>query len=45
MGYDKKAVAGRLRFVLPERIGRVAIVENVPLEIISGVLKDMGARE
>jgi 3-dehydroquinate synthase len=30
MRRDKKAVGGRLRFVLPERIGRVELVDDVP---------------
>jgi 3-dehydroquinate synthase len=30
MRTDKKAVAGRMRFVLPLRIGAVALIEDVP---------------
>jgi 3-dehydroquinate synthase len=30
MHRDKKASAGRLRFILPDRIGRVALVEDIP---------------
>jgi 3-dehydroquinate synthase len=32
MGHDKKVAAGRVRFVLPEAIGRVAIRDDVPSE-------------
>lgn len=30
MQHDKKSVAGRLRFVLPDRLGHVELVEDVP---------------
>jgi 3-dehydroquinate synthase len=36
---DKKAVAGRLRFVLPTAIGRVKVVEDVPDELVREVLR------
>ena len=36
---DKKAVAGRLRFVLPTAIGQVKVVENVPDELVREVLR------
>jgi len=38
MRSDKKAVAGRLRFVLPRRMGEVAIVDDVPEEDVRAVL-------
>jgi 3-dehydroquinate synthase len=34
MAFDKKAKAGRLRFVLPDRIGHVVIRDDVPLEAV-----------
>ncbi len=40
MEIDKKARRGRLRFVLPESIGRVRIIEDVDREIIRKVLKN-----
>ncbi len=35
---DKKARAGRLRFVLPRRIGRVAVVSGVPGALVRSVV-------
>lgn len=40
MGRDKKAVAGRLRFVLPSRIGRVDLVAGVEPETVRRVLAE-----
>jgi len=34
MALDKKVAAGRIRFVLPERIGKVVIRDGVPPEAI-----------
>ena len=34
MAYDKKARSGRLRFVLPDRIGHVVIRDDVPLDAV-----------
>ena len=34
MALDKKVAAGRIRFVLPERIGTVVIRDGVPPEAI-----------
>jgi 3-dehydroquinate synthase len=39
MRLDKKAVAGRLRFVLPTRMGHVEVVDDVPLEDVRAVLE------
>jgi 3-dehydroquinate synthase len=39
MEIDKKAQSGRLRFVLPESIGKVKIVEDVDRKMIKEVLK------
>jgi 3-dehydroquinate synthase len=38
MAIDKKAMAGKLKFVLPVSIGQVKIVEDVSREMIKGVL-------
>jgi 3-dehydroquinate synthase len=35
---DKKTVAGRLRFVLPTRLGHVELVDNVPEIEVRAVL-------
>jgi 3-dehydroquinate synthetase len=39
MKLDKKAVAGALKFILPERIGRVRIQKGIQEKIIKKVLK------
>jgi 3-dehydroquinate synthase len=41
MRNDKKASAGRLRFVLPRRIGEVALFDDVPEAEVRGVLESM----
>lgn len=38
MAHDKKASAGRLRFVLPEALGRVTIRDDVPPALVDEVL-------
>jgi 3-dehydroquinate synthase len=38
MGRDKKSVAGRLRFILPSRIGHVDLVDDVPTSDVRDVL-------
>ncbi len=40
MALDKKAVAGTLRFVLPEEIGKVRIESGVNEDVIRGVIGD-----
>ena len=37
--YDKKFIKGITRFVLPRKIGKVEIVENIPLSLIKKILK------
>ena len=44
LAIDKKVRAGKVQFVLPERIGRVAIKDNVALKIARQVLKEMGCQ-
>jgi len=39
MEVDKKVRAGRIRFVLPESIGKVRIEENVDIEVVKRALK------
>jgi 3-dehydroquinate synthase len=39
MKLDKKAVAGELRFILPERIGKVKIHKGVPEKVIRELLQ------
>ncbi len=43
MRTDKKRAAGRLRFIIPEDIGRVAIVNNVAQEQVIAALRAVGA--
>lgn len=40
MRIDKKAVAGRLRFVLPRRLGEAALFDDVPEEEVRQVLEN-----
>ncbi len=42
MRRDKKAVAGRLRFVLPKRLGEAALFNDVPEEDVRQVLENAG---
>ena len=41
MRSDKKAVAGRLRFILPRRLGDVVLFDDVPEADVRAVLKEM----
>jgi 3-dehydroquinate synthase len=41
MRSDKKAVAGRMRFVLPKRLGEVALFDDVPEADVREVLEEM----
>jgi 3-dehydroquinate synthetase len=43
MRHDKKRRGKRLRWVLPTEIGRVALVDDVPEEVVLAVLHEMGA--
>jgi 3-dehydroquinate synthetase len=40
MRNDKKAVAGRLRLVLPRRLGEVALFDDIPEAEVRRVLED-----
>ncbi len=39
MAIDKKAVSGRLRFVLPLEIGRVTIASDIPKSLLQGLFQ------
>ena len=41
MAHDKKRLSGRLRFVIPRKISRVEVVDDVPEEAIRAVLTEM----
>ncbi|MBI4832607.1 MAG: 3-dehydroquinate synthase, partial [Candidatus Lindowbacteria bacterium] len=41
--FDKKAVGGVVRFVLPLRIGRVAVRDNIPGVVVAEALKELTA--
>jgi 3-dehydroquinate synthase len=40
MGQDKKVVDGRLRFILARGIGTAFVADDVPLDVVRGVLND-----
>jgi 3-dehydroquinate synthase len=40
MRSDKKSVNGRLRFILPRRLGEVALFDDVPETDVRQVLKE-----
>jgi len=44
MMLDKKVAADQIRFVLPEKIGKVVVQDNVPLKIVKQVLKEIGCK-
>ncbi|MBU0630483.1 MAG: 3-dehydroquinate synthase [Candidatus Margulisbacteria bacterium] len=41
---DKKVLGGKVNFVLPEKLGKVIIRDNVPLPIIRKTLLELGAK-
>ncbi len=43
MQNDKKAVAGKLRFVLPRRLGEVGVFDNIPETEVERALKEITA--
>ena len=43
MIFDKKVKAGKVRFVLPERIGRVVIRDNVPPAVVASAVEAIRA--
>jgi 3-dehydroquinate synthase len=42
MRHDKKATSGRLRFVLPQRLGAVSVFDGIPEEDVRAVLAESG---
>ena len=42
MRLDKKTIGGKLRFVLPTRMGHVELVSNVDESLVREVLRDGG---
>ena len=40
MGQDKKVIDGRLRFILSRRIGQTFVADDVPADVLRGVLND-----
>jgi len=44
MRKDKKAVGGRMRFILPTRLGEVALFDDVPEADVRWVLESLGAQ-
>jgi 3-dehydroquinate synthase len=40
MAQDKKVVDGRLRFILARGIGEAFVAEDVPSDVVCGVLAD-----
>jgi 3-dehydroquinate synthetase len=45
MGADKKTRAGKLRFVLPDRIGHVETVSDISNSLVRGVLLNLPAAD
>ncbi|MBE3589490.1 MAG: 3-dehydroquinate synthase [Firmicutes bacterium] len=45
MRYDKKAIAGELRWMLPAAPGRIVEVTGVPRDVVRRVLVELGAEE
>lgn len=41
MRIDKKAIAGRMRFVLPKRLGEVALFDDVPEQDVCHVISEL----
>jgi 3-dehydroquinate synthase len=41
MAFDKKVKSGRLRFILPERIGRVIIRDDVPVDLVTRAVESL----
>ena len=42
MAFDKKVKSGRLRFVLPDRIGHVVIRDDVPMDAVRRAVESIG---
>jgi 3-dehydroquinate synthase len=44
LAIDKKVRKGKVQFVLPERLGKVVIKNNVPLKDVRQILREMGCK-
>jgi len=44
MMYDKKRKSGKLRFILPDRIGHVVVRDDIPMHLVRKVLAEVGGR-
>jgi 3-dehydroquinate synthase len=44
LAIDKKVLAGKVNFVLPERLGKVVIRNDVPLSMVRQALSELGAK-
>ena len=44
MGQDKKVIDGRLRFIMARGIGEAFVTDDVPVDVLTGVLSDALAR-
>jgi 3-dehydroquinate synthase len=44
LAIDKKVIGGKVNFVLPEKLGKVVIKDDVSLTLVKNVLVDMGAK-
>lgn len=44
LGIDKKVRGGKVQFVLPEKIGKVCICDDVPVKLIRQALMEIGCR-
>ena len=44
LSIDKKVRGGRIQFVLPDKLGHVQIKDDVPEEIVSQVLRELGCQ-
>ncbi|MGH9353258.1 MAG: 3-dehydroquinate synthase, partial [Terriglobia bacterium] len=38
---DKKAIAGKIQWVVPEKIGKVRVVTDVPAKVVAAALRDV----
>ena len=43
MAFDKKIASGRLRFVLPDRIGHVIVRDDVPTDAVRKAVESISA--
>jgi 3-dehydroquinate synthase len=41
---DKKIREGKIKFVLPKKIGKIEIRDDVPIPVVRRVLKELGCK-